>query len=190
MIRRVLPLALCLIAVSAILGWLRAGTVAGERPPSADGWEQMQYAPPSKAEYKKMAAKLKASSLLPLSRIEERKINIEGAAESEETTSDVPDFPKVGGAKTVRNTRYVSLVGKDNTIVTIKAGDVLDSGWEIKSISPRSVLAVFDGQDLEIPINSYLQEAFEKPEEVAMDSENGPAGKTNKAAQKTADGGE
>jgi len=126
MIRRVLPLIILACAVSAALGWMRAGTSAG---------------------------------------------------------------PKIGGAKTVRNVRHVSLIGEDNVIQTVKAGDVLDSGWEIKSINRKRVIAVFDGQELDIPINSYLQEAFEKPDEGAMDNAGSDAS-MSKATQRRPGGGE
>jgi len=188
MIRRVLPLIILACAVSAALGWMRAGTSAGVQTPTVDGWDALQYKPPTKREYRAIAAQLKASSLLPLSLIEERRGSAPAAA-AVETAGALPNFPKIGGAKTVRNVRHVSLIGEDNVIQTVKAGDVLDSGWEIKSINRKRVIAVFDGQELDIPINSYLQEAFEKPDEGAMDNAGSDAS-MSKATQRRPGGGE
>lgn len=187
--RRILPFIVLVCALSAALGWMRAGTSAGQQAPTIDGWNTLQYNSLSKQEYGTIAAQLKASSLLPLSLIEERK-GPSPEASAVKTPGALPDFPKIGGAKTVRNIRYVSLIVADNIIQTVKAGAVLESGWEIKSISRKSVVAVFDGQELEIPINSYLQEAFEKPAEGVMDSAGDDASKTNNAVQRRAGGGE
>ncbi len=187
--RRILPYIVLACALCAAFGWMRAGTSAGQQAPTVDGWDSLQYNPLSKQAYSTIAAQLKASSLLPLSLIEERK----GPSPEDsavKTPGTLPDFPKIGGAKTVKNIRHVSLIGADNVIRTVKAGDVLESGWEITSVSRKSVFAVFDGQELEIPINSYLQEAFEKPAEGAMDSAGDGASKTNNAVQRRAGGGE
>ena len=40
---------------------------------------------------------------------------------------------------------------------------MLDSGWEIKTVDRRQVVAVFDNEELVVQIIPYLVDAFDKP---------------------------
>jgi len=172
--KRLLPFIIIALIASGVLGWLRAGTSAGPQPPTADGWEALQYQPPSAGDYQAMAARLKATSLLPLSRIAERKLGNSPEAPTVAGPGNAPPFPKIASSYVINSTRYVQLLGTDKTMQKVKAGDVLENGIEIKSIDRRRVLAVFDGEEIEVPIIAHLQSAFEKSEENAMD-DNSPA---------------
>jgi hypothetical protein len=53
----------------------------------------------------------------------------------------------------------------DNGVAKLRGGDVLDSGWEIKTVDRRQVIAVFDGEEIIVPVIPYLKGAFDKPDE-------------------------
>jgi len=186
-----LPLIVLALMGSAALGWLRAGTSAGAQPPAADGWDTMQYNTLSDKDYDSIAAKVKASALLPLSlREEQKRGNDEVNTQTALGPTDAPPFPKILGFSVSNTITQVHLLGPEDSLLKAKAGDVLDSGWEIKSIGRKGVSAVFDGQDIEVPIVSYLQTAFEKSEEDAMDILNVPDGAPNTSPQQRQGGGE
>ncbi len=189
MIRRAVPLILLLLISSAVLGWLRAGTVAGERTAAIDGWEALQHTPPTQAEYAIMSEKIKSSSLLPLSRLAEQR---QGAAQTTAAAGpqDTPPFPKILGGTKLNKTQYVLLLGPEQTSMRAKAEDVLESGWEIKSITDTQVKASFDGEEFEFPIVPYLQSAFEKTEESAMDVSEDVSGTRKPTPPSTGGGGE
>ncbi len=177
--RRFIPLIFALLIASAALGWMRAGTSAGTRAADVDGWNALNYAPLSRASYAKMAARLKSAQLLPLSRIEEKILANGGGPNTAVLGSkNTPPFPRILGY----SLPHVLTEGPDKTTLKFKKGDVLDSGWEIKTVDRKRVIAVFDGEDFEFPIIAYLKEAFEKPDGDGDDD------KTN--AQNTTSGGE
>ena len=53
----------------------------------------------------------------------------------------------------------------------MRQGDVLASGWEIKKVDGRHVIAVFDGEEVSLPIIPYLEGAFEPEPEPDADRE-------------------
>jgi len=53
----------------------------------------------------------------------------------------------------------------------VKAGDSLTSGWLIKSVDLRQVIAVFEDEEERFVVRPYLETAFDKPEESAETDE-------------------
>ena len=167
--RRIALFIIPLFIASGALGWLSAGTSAGPRSADVDNWEALLYRPVSPADYKAMATSLKQSALLPLS-AKEVQAQAAAAAAAENTSSDVKTraakpFPKIIGHYRLNNKRYIQVRNADATVSKLQQGDVHDTGWEIKTVDRRRVIAVFDGEELEIPIIAYLEAAFQKPEE-------------------------
>jgi len=168
--RKLLPLILLLLIASGVLGWLRAGTSAGARTAELDSWSTLQSGAMGTAEYKALAKQLKQSALLPLSR-KEQKAREEAATKLAASTSPagqaaarpVPPFPKILGGSRLNRTHYVHVLAADNSLTKLRGGDVLESGWEIKTVDRRQVIAVFDGEELTLPVIPYLKGAFEKP---------------------------
>ena len=164
--RRMAIFILPLWLAAGALGWLRAGTSAGPRAAEIDNWEALQYAPVSSAVYKAMAASLKQSALLPLTFQE---VQAQEEAEKQDvaaqnTVGSAPPFPQIISSYRLNKTRYIQLLNADGTVSKLQQGDVHDTGWEIKTVDRRRIIAVFDGEELEIPIIAYLEGAFEKPE--------------------------
>lgn len=167
--RRFIPLVILLLIASASLGWFRAGTIAGPRAAEVDGWDALQHGQPSDADYKAMAAKFKQSALLPLT----TRLEIENAANAAALQTAAgplaaPPFPQIVGSSRINNARVIHVILADNTLTKLRQGEVLESGWEIKTVDRKRVIAVFDGEELEIPIIAYLEAAFEKSEEDGM----------------------
>lgn len=165
--RKFIAPAILLLILSGALGWMRAGTSAGQRPPETDRWDVMSYERLPEASYKNMTAGLKRSAFLPLSRKEQRELD-KNAAQSTTSTSaaatskSIPPFPKIQGSSIADNKRIIHISGPDGTAAIFRQGDVLESGWEILKISRREVIAVFDGEELKIPIIPYLETAFDE----------------------------
>ena len=170
--RRFAPLIVLLLCASAVLGWLRAGISAGARAAEPDSWAQLQLGAPSDARFKEMSLQLKRSAFFPESPAE--LIAAEEAQKAKAGSADVdlpsgaPPFPQIIGASYLNNRRYIHLKMPKNSVAKLQQGDVLDSGWEIKTVDRRRVIAVFDDEEIEIPIISYLEAAFKRPEGDAL----------------------
>ena len=169
MTRTFLMTGLALGVLSAALGWWRADPAFASKTVVPDGWETLQYQPLSDAAYAKMARQIKASALLPLSRIAERRAESSDATLSPTPSPTAGKFPKVVSRSEINKVPHVVLQGPDNTFTTVKAGDKLTSGWTIKAIEENDVIATFEAEEIRVPTVSYLQTAFEKSDEDAMD---------------------
>ena len=177
--RKRLPLIILLLMASGVLGWLHAGTSAGARSGEIDNWSTLQSDSMSSSEYKELAKQLKKSALLPLSRKEQ--IALEEAAIKRAKNNYVaarpsqraaPPFPKILGSSRLNKRHYVHVLIPDKGMKKIRRGDVLESGWEIKTVDRRQVIAVFDEEELTLPVIPYLEGAFDKP----ADSDDNQAG--------------
>ena len=176
--QRFLPILIVLLLASAALGWLRAGTLAGPQPPAIDGWDNHKYISIPDSEYKRLKAVLKSSQFLPSFTQEE--LDAEDAAAqivAGANKSAAPPFPKVIGASTLNNVAYIHLQELDLSLLKVKQGDVLDSGWEILSVDDDKLIAVFDEEEINIPVITYLKAAFEKSGEEIKDMKAAPSQK-------------
>lgn len=165
--RKFMALTVLLLIGSGALGWMRAGTSAGQRPPEVDRWDALSYQSLPMERYKNMTAGLKKSAFLPLSRKEQRELDqlkTQSAAQSlpQTASKSIPPFPKIQGSSIADNKRIIHITGPDGTAAAFRQGDVLESGWEILKISRKEVTAVFDGEELKIPIIAYLETAFDQ----------------------------
>ncbi len=188
--RRLALLIFALLIASAALGWMRAGTSAGSRSAGLDGWNAQSYAPLSSAEYTEMVTRLKNAQLLPLSFREEKTLAAEDGADTTDIDDkNTPSFPRI----LAYDRPYIYVEGPEKTRVKFKKGDVLDSGWEIKTVDRKHVIAVFDGEEFEFPVIPYLKAAFERPDDESGEDggdDNGEDNDDKTNAQNTAGGGE
>lgn len=162
------PLILIALFVSALFGWIRAATTAGPQPAIVDGWNILEYGRLSKRDYEVMTARIKTSSLLPsLNSSIDSEANA-GVLGSEDEQTKAPPFPKVLGFSVLNNVSYIIVSESENKNLRVKEGDILNSGWSITSITNKHVLATHKDQEVKVAIVSYLQTAFEKTAEDAM----------------------
>ena len=174
--KKYIGLIAALLILSAVLGWMRAGTSAGTRTAEIDNWDSLKYEAQSKAGYQTLAGALKDSALLPFNKKEKKALEEIEAASTARPAADgrlqsAPPFPKILGSSRLDNKRYIHVMGPGETVEKHQKGDVLENGWEIKTVDRKQVIAVFDGEELEIPIISYLEAAYEKPKERSDDEE-------------------
>jgi hypothetical protein len=169
MTRKTLLFILALCGFSAALGWWRADPSATSQGAVIDGWDAMQHHPLSESAYTKMARQVKASSLLPISRIAEMRANSSGASTAPTQSTTAGKFPKVLSRSAINRVPHVILQGPDNGLIKVKAGDTLESGWTIKAIEKNEIIATFETEEIRVPTVPYLQTAFEKSDEDAMD---------------------
>ena len=130
-------------------------------------------------EYKRLKTLLKSSQFFPSFTQEE--IDAEEAAAqlaADANKSAAPPFPKVIGASRLNNVAYIHLQEPDLSLLKVKQGDVLESGWEIISVDDETLIAVFDQEEINIPVISYLEAAFEKSSEESKDMKAAPSQKT------------
>jgi len=176
--RRFLPILIVLLLASGALGWLRAGTLAGPQPPALDGWNNQKYISIPDSEYKRLKTLLKSSQLLPsLSKEELGAEEVAAQLAAEANGTSAPPFPKVIGASRLNNVAYIHLQEPDLSLIKVKQGDVLDSGWEILSVDGDKLIAVFDEEEISIPVITYLKAAFEKSGEESKDMKAAPSQK-------------
>ena len=176
--KRFLPIVIVLLLISAAVGWLRAGTLAGPQPPALDGWGDHKYISIPDSEYERLKAVLKSSQFLPSFTQEELDAEDLAAKLAEEASAlAAPPFPKVIGASRLNNVAYIHLQEPDLSLLKVKQGDVLDSGWEIISVNSGTLTAVFDEEEINIPVITYLEAAFEKSGEESKDMKAAPSQK-------------
>ena len=176
--RLILPICLLFVAATAV-GWVQAGTSAGARPAKTDNWSTLKADRLSKIEYIQLAEKLKQSGFLPLSPEEQRVldeeiINTAGLNNNENeslSSTAIPPFPKILGSSRLNQTRYLHVYLPDLKEAKLRQGDVLASGWEIKKVDGRHVIAVFDGEEVSLPIIPYLEGAFEPEPDAEADAD-------------------
>lgn len=169
MTRPTLILILTLCGLSAALGWWRADPSAASKGAVVDGWDAMQHQPLPDSAYAKIARQVKASALLPISRMAERRGEVTGAATDTAATPTAGKFPKVLSRGVIDRIPYIVLQGSENALIKAKAGDTLESGWTIKTIEKNEIVATFETEEIRVPTVAYLQTAFEKSDEDAMD---------------------
>ena len=176
--RFILPICLLFVAATTV-GWVQAGTSAGARPAKTDNWSTLKADRLSKIEYIQLAEKLKQSGFLPLSPEEQRVldeeiINTAGLNNNENeslSSTAIPPFPKILGSSRLNQTRYLHVYLPDLKETKLRQGDVLASGWEIKKVDGRHVIAVFDGEEVSLPIIPYLEGAFEPEPDAEADAD-------------------
>ena len=108
--------------------------------------------------------------------LDEEIINTAGLNNNENeslSSPAIPPFPKILGSSRLNQTRYLHVHLPDLKETKLRQGDVLESGWEIKKVDGRQVIAVFDGEEVSLPIIPYLKDAFDPDaEQEDSDAEN------------------
>jgi len=113
MTRPTLILILTLCGLSAALGWWRADPSAASKGAVVDGWDAMQHQPLPDSAYAEIARQVKASALLPISRMAERRGEVTGAATDTAATPTAGKFPKVLSRGVIDRIPYIVLQGSE-----------------------------------------------------------------------------
>jgi len=170
--RRFLVIIGILLLLSASVGWWRASLATLQGQSQTDIWSEPRSVNLDSAALKAMVKRVQATELLKLSRKdEEKREEAAGKASEVEVDNNRPKFPKIVAAFQRNNVSHVTLMSDDNVMTEVKAGDSLTSGWLIKSVDLRQVIAVFEDEEERFVVRPYLETAFDKPEESAETDE-------------------
>ena len=171
--RRSVLIGLCLAACSGLVGWLHAASAVQQGQVQNDIWSEAASLSVDASALKAKVASVKATELLKLSRKAEEKLAEANGEGSEAADNNRPKFPLMAAASQRNGKSYVNVIFPDGSIGEIQAGDTLSSGWVIKSVDLRQVIAVFEGEEERFIIRPYLETAFDKPQETAEPQEAG-----------------
>lgn len=146
---------LILLALSLGAGWWRASFAVSQKVESTNQWDELQGVNIDQARYSEIAKALHSADMFPMS-AEEEKIKAEIKASGEvEALEDVPKFPSIIGASVLNGVPHVHLLLKDKSLLKVKAGDELDSGWQLKIVDLQRVRAVYGEDEKEFWVTDY-----------------------------------
>ncbi len=155
---------MCLLC--AMVGWLGASVKSENSAQLRDDWESFIDGLDVSQDYDIFEARLKGTGFFPLStlRSEERaRLKAEALANAETPTTQAPEFPDIIGSSTINGEFRVHLRLAEGEIATVKNGDILESGWQLKIVDSDRILAVYEGEEQEFKVTDY--NAFEKQDD-------------------------
>ena len=133
--------------ITGYAGWLTGQRSIQSLPEGHDNWTYNIENEGSKMPYYKTAGKkIRASNLL-ITKTEDRK-----ALQDDEVIKNTPDFPSVLAISSDPKDDWAHIL-HDNAVLTVRAGDILDSGWKIEAISFTKVVADYEGEKTDFYIS-------------------------------------
>ena len=141
--------------ISMTAGWMRAGFSTSNVLGDVDNWEQLNESQGKAIDYAVISRRLKSSDIFPISREEAKAIETRAEFEQGDEEKTVALFPKILGASVLNGVPHVHLLLPENTLLKAKSGDVLENGWELKSVDLRRVIAVYDNEEQEFSVTDY-----------------------------------
>lgn len=161
--RRFIIIACVLLGLSAVLGWLRAGGGDGGGTVGTQDWQALPMPGGDAAALSQTAARIRATDLFVLSSAEEEKLK-DAAQNTQAVATGVPPLPTIASVQSVNKRYQATLITPDGTVVTVAEGETLPSGWLIKTIDQRQLLAVFEDTEQRLAVAGYLDTAFDNPD--------------------------
>lgn len=148
---------LALLFMSAVLGWLSGNTQTSQSAAQSDNWDTVLKTQKTSFDYSALAQDLKSSGLLPI-RAEQRAGLATGGGGTDPQAQDVPPFPDIKSVYSTDGVLNVLMKLSDNSLVAAKAGDTIENGWTLISISLTEITAVFNGEEQQFPVVAYKNE--------------------------------
>ena len=156
-------IALGLLILSAVLGFMRANSAANAGAVEAQDWQALPLPGEDTAGLSAVGARIRAADLFVLS--EKAELERAKAGETAEAAEGAaPPFPAIGAVSAVNKTYRVTLIDAQGAVQTVAAGDTLENGWLIKSIDGQQVIAAYEDEERRVPVADYIDTAFDKPE--------------------------
>ena len=173
--RKFILIAVLGLVVSAAFGWWRAAVATQPGAVPTDEWRVSTLARFDSGASQKLGQKIRATDLFittPLT---------DAAAAAAEAPVDAgpektPAFPKIVSAPLLNDIHHALLLTAEGGFLKVVSGDSLPSGWVIKTVDSRQVIAAFDGEEKRFPVAAYLDTAFDAPEDT---KDNMPVGGEN-----------
>jgi len=144
-----------LAALSLIAGWWQAELARYTMPQEIDRWDLDFSVEIDSKKYTEVASVLHTSDIFPISK-EERESRAELKASDEEFDSDLGrEFPMIVGASVLNGVPHIHLRLENETIVTVKSGDELESGWKLLSVGLDQVNAEYNEEKHDFWVTNY-----------------------------------
>lgn len=157
MTRRLTQILGGVLAVSALLGWLRAGLVEVHGAHVDTAWLYGESSIEVSDPYGPLVARLKASGFFPLSPLRQAERAEMQTGDEHEGDGSVPVFPAIVAASIADGVPQVYLRSDDGVVTAASGGETLESGWQLKMVDLNRVIAVYDGQESEFKITNYKE---------------------------------
>lgn len=153
----ILSAILTLLFLSAVLGWLSGNTQTSQSAAQSDNWDTLMKTQKTSFDYLALAQDLKSSGLLPIS-AEKRAELATGGGGTDPQAQGVPPFPEIKSVYSTDGVLNVLMKLSDNSLVAAKAGDTIEEGWTLVSISLTEITAVFNEEEQQFPVVAYKNE--------------------------------
>jgi hypothetical protein len=155
MSRRVWPL----IVGAAVFGGLLGGMSGSQNDVNvdvqADEWQAAQKSGISAEYFAQVTQRIIASELLPVSRDKLQQQAALAAQNTDNVETGMPKFPTILAVSQNDGIPKVHLRLADNSIISATNGDVLETGWQLKTVDLERVIAVYEGEERTFNIANY-----------------------------------
>ncbi|HFB55300.1 MAG TPA: hypothetical protein ENJ46_05195 [Hellea balneolensis] len=155
MSRRVWPLIVGVALFGGILGALSASQDVVDVDVKADEWQVVQMPGASTEYFNAMVQRIMASGILPVSREKLQRQAALAAQNTDVLETGIPKFPEIIGASDIDGIPKVHLRLKGNRIISATSGDVLETGWQLKTVDLERVIAVYEGEEQTFSVTNY-----------------------------------
>jgi len=145
------------LIIAAILGWLSVNSGASAARGITDPWP----AEPLAAEpvpINDIRNRLNSSALFPKSdTAQDQNLGPDGKPIDGKGSGpqNAPPFPDIRGVSILDGQPHVTLELADGQIKTIAEGETLTSGWQLKSVDPKRIIAAYKDEEITRPIRDY-----------------------------------
>ena len=143
-----------LLTLSAIVGWFNGGVNTINLGKNTDSWTRLKQIQPPSINVMQINRNLKAMDVFPLTGEESDSVISPGGQAITEN-SNRPPFPKIINVSYLDNKAQLVLLMEDNSLIATYAEDTLPSGWKVKKVDLKHVIAVFNGEEQEFPVTEY-----------------------------------
>lgn len=144
-----------MFGAALLIGWWLAGVNIAKTGDVIDPWDSFKIANIEAGEFNAITERLKRSDIFPLSREE---ANIAEAASKIAVISSepgLPAFPTIVGSSVLNGEPHIHLLLADDSFLKARSGDSLESGWKLKTVDLKRVLAVYGEDEREFFVTNY-----------------------------------
>jgi len=155
--RRALLLMSLALIIAAIFGWLSVSGGASNARDIRDPWPSGAITA-EPASINDMRDRLNNSALFPKpDAAQGQALGPDGKPLSGGSSGpqNAPPFPNIRGVSILDGQPHVTLELADGEIKTIAEGETLPSGWQLKSVDPKRIIAAYEDEEITRPIRDY-----------------------------------
>ncbi len=144
--------------IAAILGWVSTGRDNINQREIRDPWPN-ELTAAQNISVKDVVSRLNTSALFPKlspdSGDGSSALGPDGRPLNGSRQTEAPPFPDIRGVSRLDGQPYVTLEFADGSVKTLAEGAQLSSGWQLKSVDPRRIIATYDDEEITRPVRDY-----------------------------------